>query len=73
MKVCVWLKPRKPRCPRITLVTHGDLVVIEQIQKQLNKLINVIKVVDFADTAFVQRDLATHQGNGQKRTIGLKS
>ncbi len=43
---------------RITLVTLGDLVVIEQIKKQLNKLINVIKVVDFADTAFVQRDLA---------------
>ena len=43
---------------RITLVTCGDMVVIEQIQKQLNKLINVIKVVDFADTAFVQRDLA---------------
>lgn len=43
---------------RITLVTCGDMVVIEQIKKQLNKLINVIKVVDFADTAFVQRDLA---------------
>ena len=43
---------------RITLVTCGNMVVIEQIQKQLNKLINVIKVVDFADTPFVQRDLA---------------
>ncbi len=43
---------------RITLVTCGDMVVIEQIKKQLNKLINVIKVVDFVDTAFVQRDLA---------------
>ena len=43
---------------RITLVTCGDMGVIEQIQKQLNKLINVIKVVDFSDTPFVQRDLA---------------
>ncbi|MBT3257211.1 MAG: acetolactate synthase small subunit [Deltaproteobacteria bacterium] len=43
---------------RITLVTCGDMGVIEQIQKQLNKLINVIKVVDFTDTPFVQRDLA---------------
>lgn len=43
---------------RITLVTCGDMVVIEQIKKQLNKLINVIKVVDFSDTPFVQRDLA---------------
>ena len=43
---------------RITLVTCGDMGVIEQIKKQLNKLINVIKVVDFMDTLFVQRDLA---------------
>ncbi len=43
---------------RITLVTRGDMGVIEQIKKQLNKLINVIKVVDFMDTPFVQRDLA---------------
>ncbi len=43
---------------RITLVTAGDMGVIEQIKKQLNKLINVIKVVDFTDTPFVQRDLA---------------
>ena len=43
---------------RITLVTCGNMVVIEQIQKQLNKLINVIKVVDFMNTPFVQRDLA---------------
>ncbi|EFK09888.1 acetolactate synthase, small subunit [delta proteobacterium NaphS2] len=43
---------------RITLVTCGDMGVIEQIKKQLNKLINVIKVVDFMDMSFVQRDLA---------------
>ena len=43
---------------RITLVTRGDMGVIEQIKKQLNKLINVIKVVDFLDMPFVQRDLA---------------
>lgn len=43
---------------RITLVTCGHMGVIEQIKKQLNKLINVIKVVDFMDTPFVQRDLA---------------
>ena len=43
---------------RITLVTCGDMGVIEQIKKQLNKLINVIKVVDFMDMPFVQRDLA---------------
>ena len=43
---------------RVTLVTTGDLVILEQIKKQLNKLISVIKVLDFANTPFVQRELA---------------
>jgi len=47
-----------PLVSRMTLVTTGDMAVLEQIKKQLNKLINVIKVVDFIDTAFVQREMA---------------
>lgn len=47
-----------PLVSRVTLVTLGDMAILEQIKKQLNKLINVIKVWDFTDTAFVQRDLA---------------
>ena len=47
-----------PHVSRVTLVTRGDLNVLEQIKKQLNKLINVIKVFDFKDTPFVQRELA---------------
>jgi len=43
---------------RVTLVTTGDLNILEQIKKQLNKLISVIKVLDFANTPFVQRELA---------------
>lgn len=46
-----------PRVSRVTLVTLGDMAILEQIKKQLNKLINIIKVSDFTDTAFVQRDL----------------
>src|SRR5512143_2846046 len=42
---------------RITLVTRGDDQVLEQIEKQLNKLINVIQVVDFTDTQHVEREL----------------
>ena len=34
---------------RITIVTRGDNAVLEQITKQLNKLIDVIKVLDFTD------------------------
>jgi acetolactate synthase-1/3 small subunit len=47
-----------PLVSRITLVTRGDMTILEQIKKQLNKLINVIKVFDFTGTAFVRRDLA---------------
>jgi acetolactate synthase-1/3 small subunit len=47
-----------PLVSRITLVTIGDMLIVEQIKKQLNKLINVIKVLDFTSTAFVQREMA---------------
>ncbi len=47
-----------PLISRITLVTTGDTMIVEQIKKQLNKLINIIKVLDFTDTPFVQRELA---------------
>jgi acetolactate synthase-1/3 small subunit len=47
-----------PLVSRITLVTKGDMGVIEQIKKQLNKLINVIKVIEFTGMAYVQREMA---------------
>jgi len=47
-----------PLVSRITLVAVGDMSILEQIKKQLNKLINVIKVWDFTDTEFVQRETA---------------
>jgi acetolactate synthase-1/3 small subunit len=43
---------------RMTIVTHGDDQVIEQIIKQLNKLIDTIKVVDLTFESFVERELA---------------
>jgi acetolactate synthase-1/3 small subunit len=43
---------------RITLVTTGDERILAQIVKQLNKLINVIKVFDFQETEFVDREMA---------------
>jgi len=42
---------------RITLVTIGDENIVEQIKKQLNKLINVIKVIDYIGTPFVEREM----------------
>jgi acetolactate synthase-1/3 small subunit len=46
-----------PGISRITIVTQGDFPVLEQIKKQLNKLINVVKVFDFSDIPFVQREM----------------
>ena len=43
---------------RVTLVTTGDMNILEQIKKQLNKLISVVKVLDFTGSPFVQRELA---------------
>lgn len=42
---------------RLTLTTAGDDVVIEQITKQLNKLIDVVKVIDLTEGAHVEREL----------------
>ena len=47
-----------PKISRITLVTTGDEIIIEQIKKQLNKLINVIKVIDMNEVKnYVGREL----------------
>ena len=42
---------------RMTIAVHGDEKVLEQIRKQLGRLIDVIKVTDFQGRDFVQRDL----------------
>ncbi len=42
---------------RMTIVTRGDDQIIEQITKQLNKLIDTIKVVDLTFESFVEREL----------------
>ena len=47
-----------PKVSRITLVTSGSPEIIEQIIKQLRKLINTIKVVDLTETSFVEREMA---------------
>ena len=42
---------------RMTIVTRGNDQILEQIIKQLNKLINVIKVIDFVNGDFVNREM----------------
>lgn len=46
-----------PSLSRMTIVTAGSVDVVEQITKQLNKLIEVIKVVDLSEAAHVEREL----------------
>ena len=42
---------------RMTIVTHGNDRIIEQITKQLNKVVDVIKVVDMTGMGFVEREM----------------
>jgi acetolactate synthase-1/3 small subunit len=46
-----------PSLSRMTIVTSGSEEVIEQIMKQLNKLIDVVKVVDLNEGAYTEREL----------------
>ena len=46
-----------PRVSRITIVANGDEYVIEQLEKQLNKVIPVIKVKRLNDGDFISREL----------------
>ena len=46
-----------PTLSRMTIITRGDEAVLEQITKQLNKLIEVVKVIDLNDSRFVEREL----------------
>jgi len=46
-----------PSLSRMTLVTRGNDDIIEQITKQLNKLIDVVKLIDLAESAHIEREL----------------
>ncbi len=46
-----------PALSRMTIVVRGDDAILEQVRKQLGKIIDIIKVIDFTDEEFVERDL----------------
>lgn len=46
-----------PTLSRMTLVTRGDDAIIEQITKQLNKLIDTVKLLDLSEGAHIEREL----------------
>jgi acetolactate synthase-1/3 small subunit len=47
----------EPNTSRMTIVTRGDDATLEQIVKQLNKLPDVLKVDDFSENQFIDREL----------------
>jgi acetolactate synthase I/III small subunit len=57
-----------PTVSTMTIVTSGNDAIIEQILKQLNKLINVIKVVDFKELDYVSREMVLVKVNADERT-----
>ena len=46
-----------PTQSRMTIVVKGDDTVLEQVTKQLNKLVDIIKVQDYRDGEYVDREL----------------
>lgn len=54
-----------PTVSQMTIVTTGDERILEQIIKQLNKLIDVIKVTDLADKEYVEREMCLIKVNAQ--------
>jgi acetolactate synthase-1/3 small subunit len=54
-----------PTVSRMTLVVQGDEFVIEQVMKQLHKLIDVIKVSDLTEDSHVERELVLVRVNAE--------
>ncbi len=54
---------------RLTLVTYGNEQIVEQIVKQLNKLIDVVKLIDLSETEAIERELmlVKTKANGELR------
>jgi acetolactate synthase-1/3 small subunit len=50
----------------MTIVVRGDERILEQVMKQLNKLIDVIKVTDFVEQPHLERDLVLIKVNAER-------
>lgn len=57
-----------PSRSRMTIVVMGDDAVLEQVSKQLNKLIDVIEIEDFRDNEYVDRELMLLRVNVDAQT-----
>ncbi|HXZ53011.1 MAG TPA: acetolactate synthase small subunit [Burkholderiales bacterium] len=62
-----------PSMSRMTIVTSGSEDVIEQITKQLNKLVEIVKVVDLSEAEHIERELMLIKVRaGQKEREDMK-
>jgi acetolactate synthase-1/3 small subunit len=57
-----------PSVSRMTIVLRGDEKILEQVEKQLNKLVDVIKVSNFLSTPHIERDLILIKVKADKST-----
>lgn len=67
---CLTVAPTEdPSLSRLTLVTTGNEDIIEQIVKQLNKLIDVVKLIDLTEGPHIERELMLIKvkANGEQR------
>jgi acetolactate synthase I/III small subunit len=57
-----------PSTSRMTIVVRGDDTVLEQVTKQLNKLVDVIHIQDFREDEYVDRELVLMRVNVDSKT-----
>jgi len=57
-----------PTVSAMTIVTRGDDQIVEQVSKQLNKLVSVIKVTDLVGKEYVAREMALVKVRANKET-----
>ena len=57
-----------PSTSRMTIVVRGDDTVLEQVTKQLNKLIDVMEIQDFREDEYVDRELLLLRVNVDSKT-----
>jgi len=61
-----------PNVSRMTIVVEADEKIIEQVEKQLNKLIDVIKVLDLTEMRFIERELLLVKVKADKTAVREK-
>jgi len=61
---------QEPKTSRMTIVTRGDDATVEQIVKQLNKLVDVLEVIDYREAEYIDRELVLIKVTVDTKTRG---